>query len=194
PIHSLSRLRISSRSRCSWWASAVLLAAIQRVPPVSLTAAVSAATCGPTASGQSHRACASRVRRAIPSALSAPGRAALRLRTDRPLLDPKDGGMLEHARRQVLQVGGGDQRLRPRLEGGEQALPPSRVQLRHDVVEEEDRLFAGGLRKVVELGQLQAEDYAPLLPLTGELSRVPFFQQHLQIVALRSDSCLSPGD
>src|ERR1700726_2199605 len=43
----------------------------------------------------------------------------------------------------------------------------------------------------MELGQLQAEHGTPLLPLAGVEPGLVFIEPHLDIVALRSDSCLS---
>src|SRR5438270_3042872 len=130
----------------------------------------------------------------MPSDRKAAGKAASILRMDGALLDSKDGGALEDAARQVMEVGRRDQRLGPGLQGGQQALPPRRIELGHDVVEQEHRLLSSDLGKVVEFRQLQAQDGTALLSLAGIESRLVFIQPHLDIVALRSDSCLSTRD
>src|ERR1700682_6746261 len=58
-------------------------------------------------------------------------------------------------------------------------------------MEQQDWLLAGHLRQVVQLGELQAEHRTPLLALAGEEPGLVFIEPHLDIVALRSDSCLS---
>ena len=66
-----------------------------------------------------------------------------------------------------------------------------RVQLRHHVIEQEHRLFPGHLSEVLQLRQLQAQHGTPLLALAGEQPRFVVVEPHLDIVPLRSDSCLS---
>src|SRR3984893_18811765 len=63
PMRSLIRSINMPRSRWSWCASAGLLALTHKVPPVSLSAAVSRARGSPTSCGQSQSACASRDRK-----------------------------------------------------------------------------------------------------------------------------------
>src|SRR5438874_2928956 len=194
PIRSLSRSISMLRSRCSWCASAGLLAVTSSVPPVSLSALVSRSRCSPTACGHSHSACASRVRRVMPSAVNVLGSAAPMLRMNPTLLDPEDRGALQDALRQVVEVGRGDQGLGPWLECGQQALAARRVELGHHVIEEKHRLLAGHLGEIVQFRQLQAQHGAALLPLAGIEPGFMVVEPHLDIVALRSDSCLSTPD
>src|SRR5205807_2186166 len=116
------------------------------------------------------------------------------LRMDSALLDAEDGGPLQDALRQVVEVGRGDQRLGTWLERGQQALATRRVEFGHHVIEQQHRLLAGHLGKVVQLRQLEAEHGAALLPLAGIEPRFVIVEPHLDIVALRSDSCLSAPD
>src|SRR5438067_12697853 len=194
PIRSLSRSISMVRSRCSWCASAGLLAVTSSVPPVSLSALVSRSRSSPTTCGHSHSACASRVRRVMPSAVSVLGSAAPMLRMNPTLLDPEDRGALQDALRQVVEVGRGDQGLGPWLECGQQALAARRVELGHHVIEEKYRLLAGHLGEIVQFRQLQAQHGAALLPLAGIEPGFMVVEPHLDIVALRSDSCLSTPD
>src|SRR2546429_3814707 len=193
PIRSLSRSISMVRSRCSWCASAGLLAVTSSVPPVSLSALVSRAR-SPTTCGHNHSACASRVRRVMPSDASVLGSADPMLRMDSPLLDPEDRGALQDALWQVVEVGRGNQRLMPWLERGEEALAARRVELGHHIIEQKHWLLAGHLGEIVQFRQLQAEHGAALLPLAGIEPRFMVVEPHLDIVALRSDSCLSTPD
>src|SRR5438552_14062205 len=139
-------------------------------------------------------ACASRVRREIPSDLRARGSASPMLRMDRSLLDAKDGGAFQDAFRKVIEIGGRDQRLRAGLQRRQQTLAAGRVELRHHVIEQQNWLLARHLRQVVQLGQLQAQYRTPLLALAGEEPGLVFIEPHLDIVTLGSDSCLSASD
>lgn len=67
-----------------------------------------------------------------------------------------------------------------------QEPPAIRVELAHDIVEQEDRILAGLRPEEFEFGKLQREHAGALLSLRAERAQVDLVDRELQVVAVRA--------
>lgn len=71
----------------------------------------------------------------------------------------------------------------------EQGLPAVRVQLAHDIVQEQDRIFPRLGLDVFQLRQFQGQDGRPLLPLGAVFPQIRRADGKDQVVPVRPDRC-----
>ena len=178
-------------------------------PSRSPTGAPAAAICDPTACGQAPWTAASSVCGAVCSWTDRS--AAPRLRGERPkltlhrwrarfgfgagplLADGSDrspgakGDLVSPRRRDLVRLGGGEQRLAAAgLEARAEQPPAFGVELAGDVVEEHHRRRAALRQQHLALGEQQPEDCDPLLALGPVATQSPASKTKRQVVEMRA--------